>query len=343
MFQAHPPLLLAALCLTLAVPAAATTPYNHGDATPHEQLLLELVNRAVPTRPPKPPATALPISMTGLAAGTITTDPKPPLAINPFLLLSARSHSQWMVDTDTFSHTGAGGTSSKERMIAAGYLLGGFWGTGGKHRRGLEHRPPGSHRHRQRATTRDFSSARATARTCSTRNTMRPALASGPACGSRVGVTYPYGSLATQNFAYSGSSPSPDGPFITGVVYQDLDGDNFYTPGEGVSGVTITPSAGAYHAVTSGSGGYSIPVGSAAGTSILTFTGGPFTGHQQDSHAARRQKRESRCARRQTAPCPVAQSVRQHGDHDHADDRSRHPLFHGRQPSRPLPRQPTIP
>src|SRR6185437_12678148 len=38
----------------------------------------------------------------GLAAGTISTAAKQPLAINPMLVSSARGHAQWMVDNDTF-------------------------------------------------------------------------------------------------------------------------------------------------------------------------------------------------------------------------------------------------
>lgn len=32
--------------------------------------------------------------------------------------------------------------------------------------------------------------------------------------------------------------------FIVGVVYDDLDGDNFYDVGEGLAGVTVLPAAG---------------------------------------------------------------------------------------------------
>lgn len=42
---------------------------------------------------------------------------------------SADDHSQWMSDTGTFSHTGVGGSTAGERMVAAGFDRSGAWGT----------------------------------------------------------------------------------------------------------------------------------------------------------------------------------------------------------------------
>ena len=42
---------------------------------------------------------------------------------------SSDSHSRWMLDHDVFSHTGVGGTSSRERMEDAGFQLAGSWRT----------------------------------------------------------------------------------------------------------------------------------------------------------------------------------------------------------------------
>ncbi len=43
---------------------------------------------------------------------------------------SAEDHSQWMIEADVFSHTGAGGSSARERIEAAGFDLEGSWRTG---------------------------------------------------------------------------------------------------------------------------------------------------------------------------------------------------------------------
>ncbi len=68
----------------------------------YEQYMLELINRARSN----PNAEAALYSLTdlnqGLSPGTITSDPKQPLAFNLFLIDSAREHSQWMGDTNTF-------------------------------------------------------------------------------------------------------------------------------------------------------------------------------------------------------------------------------------------------
>ena len=43
---------------------------------------------------------------------------------------SSEDHSMWMLDTDRFSHTGAGGSSATQRIEAAGFDLEGSWRTG---------------------------------------------------------------------------------------------------------------------------------------------------------------------------------------------------------------------
>jgi hypothetical protein len=61
--------------------------------------------------------------------------------------------------------------------------------------------------------------------------------------------------------------------FITGVAYQDGNSNGFYDPGEGISGMNITPNRGDWYAVTSSSGGYAIPVPANSGAYTLTATG----------------------------------------------------------------------
>src|SRR5437764_1681142 len=77
--------------------------------TNYEQYLVELINRGRAN--PTAEAARYSIDLNeGLAAGTISTAAKEPLAINPYLTSAAHGHSQWMIDTDTFSHTGLNGT-----------------------------------------------------------------------------------------------------------------------------------------------------------------------------------------------------------------------------------------
>ncbi len=59
-----------------------------------------------------------------LAAG------RDPLALELVLNTSAETHSDWMLDTDLFSHTGAGGSTGGDRIVAAGFDLDGAWAWG---------------------------------------------------------------------------------------------------------------------------------------------------------------------------------------------------------------------
>ena len=106
-----------------------TQPYSHGNPTVAEQYMLELVNRARAN--PDAEAARFGIDLNeGLAPGTISATPKPPLAMNGHLLDSARGHSTWMLAADLFQHAGADGSSPGDRMSAAGYVFSGTWSWG---------------------------------------------------------------------------------------------------------------------------------------------------------------------------------------------------------------------
>ena len=47
---------------------------------------------------------------------------------------------------------------------------------------------------------------------------------------------------------------------LTGVIYNDANANSQYDPGEGVAGVTVSMVGGYYYAVTTASGGYSLPL-----------------------------------------------------------------------------------
>jgi len=53
-----------------------------------------------------------------------------PLAFDGDLNEASELHSQWMINTDTFSHTGAGGSSFTTRIANAGYSFAGSWAAG---------------------------------------------------------------------------------------------------------------------------------------------------------------------------------------------------------------------
>jgi hypothetical protein len=229
----------------------------------YEQYLLELVNaaRANPTAT----ASSLGIGLNdGLPAGTISGTAKAPLAFNPSLISAAQQHSAWMLANNTFSHTGAGGSSPGDRMKAAGYTFTGSWAWGENIAiiygagtavsaatvRSLETNLFKSPDHRQ--------------------NLLNPAYKE--AGMGVVGGTYQGTAAvdATQDFALSGSSS-----FLTGVAYNDLSADNFYEPGEGLGGVSVLVKSGSgqtWQTTSWASGGYQIALG--AGSYTVTFSGG---------------------------------------------------------------------
>jgi len=68
--------------------------------------------------------------------------------------------------------------------------------------------------------------------------------------------------------------------FLVGTVWNDLDTNGMYDPGEGLGGITVRPMPGTFHATTSEAGGYAIPILS-AGSYDVTFSGGDLVGAYQ--------------------------------------------------------------
>lgn len=238
------------------------------EATAREQLLLELINRA--RLDPAGEAARYGIDLNqGLAAGTIAATPKQVLAFNPLLNDAADQHSQWMLDSDTFSHTGAGGSTPGDRMTAAGYAFTGSWtwgeniawsgSTGGisgdaavvDHHMNLFLSPG----HRVNILGTSFREA-------------------GLGCltGSFTSGGTTYNALmTTEDFAKSGTKV-----FVTGVTYNDADNNDFYSIGEGAGGRSVQLLQNGVAAVTTQSGtagGYALG-STLSGTVEIQFSGG---------------------------------------------------------------------
>jgi hypothetical protein len=77
--------------------------------------------------------------------------------------------------------------------------------------------------------------------------------------------------LITEDYAsvYNGGPP-----YLVGVAYSDTNGNGFYDPGEGLSGVTVSVSGanGTFTTTTTATGGYQLQL--PAGTYTATFSGG---------------------------------------------------------------------
>ncbi len=86
----------------------------------YEQLFLELMNRARAN--PTAEAARFGIDLNeGLPAGTISTSPVQPLALNNSLQTAIQNHLQDMINRDYFSHTSSTGVTFDQRIRNAGY------------------------------------------------------------------------------------------------------------------------------------------------------------------------------------------------------------------------------
>ena len=230
--------------------------------TAQEQYVVELINRGRmnPTAEASRYGTDL---NEGLSPGTITSDVKQPLAINPNLIDSARGHTQWMLDTQTFTHSGINGTSPDQRMVAAGYNMAAPYAWA--ENIAWQSQPDVSG---ASTATLDAIHQNLYVDTPETDrghrlNLMDPNL-------KEIGVGVQLGSfqgysavMQTEDYAFTGTQC-----FLTGVAYTDLvTADHFYTPGEGLGGISITATRASDGAVftttTWDSGGYSmaLPIG----------------------------------------------------------------------------------
>jgi Ca2+-binding RTX toxin-like protein len=192
-----------------------------------------------------------------------------PLANNGHLNDAADTQASWMISTNTLSHTGAGGSSPYDRMVAAGFVFSGGYSWGENYA---------------------WETLRGAAGYTDEVKDLHNWLMNSPthlanimnASFTQVGIGFAVGplqgwqsALAVEDFA--GTSQH----FLTGVTYNDLNGDHAYEPGEGLGGLTVTAigSAGDQHVMrTYGSGGYDLAL--AAGTYTVTISGSnisPFT------------------------------------------------------------------
>ncbi len=236
------------------LPASA---YDIGWAglTAEEQLIVELVNRAR-----LDPLGELGRQDEGFAAG-VTTAPKEALAVVETLSDAADAHSQDMDNRDFFAHRNPDGDSPADRAVEAGHenrFVGENIGWVGSTRTSFDEqaRAEGHHDnlwdsdgHQQNFMSNNWS---------------------------EIGVGYDYGdylgyagsTFVTEKFGDTGET------YLTGVVIEDADGDEFYDIGEGQGGVQITAfnDDGAYATATWDSGGYTLAL--PPGTYRVVFEGG---------------------------------------------------------------------
>jgi Ca2+-binding RTX toxin-like protein len=243
-----------------------------------EQYFVELINRARANPAGEAARTGYDLNE-GLPAGTISSSPKQPLAINPYLTDAARRHSQWMIDADVFSHDGPGAIGPEQRMAEAGYVFSGNWTWGENlgwrgNTGSIDATLTTSQIHDNLYTDEDIPGR---GHRLSMMNENFREVGPGVVTGVMTSGFNGYNAVvASVDFAKSGS-----GVYLTGVAYTDgVANDNFYTVGEGLGGVTVTATragdGATFSTGTFESGGYTLAVD--AGTYTVTASGGELGG-----------------------------------------------------------------
>jgi serralysin len=229
-----------------------------------EQYLLELINRG--RLNPAAEAARYGVDLNaGLGAGTISTAAKQVLAPNELLENAAIGHAKWMLAANTFSHTGAGGSTLGTRATSAGYAwttVGeniAVWGVSGvlnataaidAHHKGLVQ----SAGHRINLLHNGFSEVGLA------QESGKFTFANGASLNA---------SMLTELFGHQGG-----GKYLTGVAYTDTNKNGFYSVGEGKA-LTQFKVAGLSD-TTEAAGGYALSV-AAVGEALVSGRSGSIS------------------------------------------------------------------
>ena len=237
-----------------------------------EQYMLELINRARANPAAEAAAFGIALNEGVPADHAISAEPKQPLAMNFNLVDAARDHSQWMIDNDVFAHAGDNGSNPGDRMRAAGYAFSPApwgWGENLAYRSQRPSVPPPVQTTAQEH--RDLFVDEGIEGRGHRTNMLAPGFKE-VGVGIVAGEFRNYNALmSAQDFAYRGGHS-----FLTGVAYTDATTDNdFYTPGEGLSGLTVTAVRASDNATFStttwSTGGYNLQL--PPGTYDVTVAG----------------------------------------------------------------------
>ena len=237
----------------------------------YEQLFLELINRARAN--PTAEATRLGIDLNeGLAAGTIATGARQPLAINNSLQTAIQGHLQDMIDRDYFAHnTRTSNLTPSQRMEAAGYLNRIISGENLAYKATTA--TPNVEAYVIQEHTDLFVDTGISGR--GHRKNILESTFKEVGSGVRTGVYTSGGTNYNAVFTGNDFAARAGNSFLTGVVLSDsVTANNFYNIGEGLSGITIAVSnaSGPVANTTSNAGGgYQLQL--PAGTYTVTFSG----------------------------------------------------------------------
>lgn len=245
--------------------AHALVDYEYGNPTPYEQAHLEAINRARAN--PLGEAARDGIDLfEGVPSGELTSDAKPPLAMNARLLKSARLHSEDMLLYDFFEHNSLDGSTPFDRMRAQGYQ----YNLAGENIAYIGYSSPlDLAEMAMRLHDILFVDTNYPDRGHRT-NLLNPRFREAGVGLSEGDIYYQgvysrYAYMITCDFGLRDSIP----PIVTGVIFRDMDGGLFYDPNEGLAGVRIDVEETAQSVTTADAGAYGIPLN--PGTYTLHF------------------------------------------------------------------------
>lgn len=254
------------------------TLYNFGNPGAEEQLYIEFINRARANPPAEgarlaattDPAVLFNYSYYGVNLTTMQSEfnalpALPPLAPNAKLMATSRSHSAWMLASGIQDHDEPTNTFW-DRISDAGYDA---W-NGGENINAYSINPWHGHAGFEvdwgPGGMQDGRGHRA-----NIHNSGFNEIGVGVVFGINSSVTPAIGpQLVTQDFG----TQFDELKFGTGVAYYDLNANNFYDLGEGISDLTVNVSGvSTDYCKTAIGGGWVVPVPITAGNRTVTFSG----------------------------------------------------------------------
>lgn len=255
--------------------AFGQTLYDIGPVTAQEQFYIELINRAranpaaegarlASLRTSDPDAAFaydyFRVNLARMQREMSALAPAAPLAPNSRLRKAALGHSRDMAAGAHQSHTGSDGSTIQQRLARAGYSF----RTAGENNAIQTYNPVYGHAGFEVEWGLENRAHRVNIHNPAFKEIGVGLVAIERDTAERTGV-------GPQVVSQLLGADTSGRPFVTGVAFFDLDGDRFYTPGEGIGGMQVAVKGSAFRAVTAPGGGYAIPL-PGNGTYQLTFT-----------------------------------------------------------------------
>ncbi len=228
----------------------------------------------------------------GLSVDLSYVEARPPLAINEYLVASSGFHAKEMADYPYFSHTSAvNGDTANQMALNAGYPLP-FSPTANS----IESiacgygSPPQGLDHSQAIITLKTLIADEGVPGLGHRNHLLGI--GGWAARIEIGAGFYSASTSCRNYwAIHTANEATPKTFLTGVVYNDGNGNDLYDQGEGLGGVTIM--ADLLSTTSNTQGGWSLEVSD--GTYSFSCAGGSFAGTSSETIDVNGDNREVDC------------------------------------------------